>query len=310
MYEIQSKIETHILSLPDYSGNSDLLRFSKLGECPRLLDYEMQRGRSPFSFEQAMRMHAGTYLGHMWRDIMTGALGADFVGAEEELTVTLEVDGETHVMPGHPDGEIISLDAIWELKSVSDSTYKMVEGQGHALPQHYLQGNGYAYVKKRSNILFQYFNTDNKQSLFLMAPMVESLAESSFEMMRQRIRNKKAGVIADRPHTDPTKSPCWFCPRIEECYAGYASEVSAMTPANLNEEQERELQAFTEAAWSARMTRLECEKHETKYKEAISKMLLKLGFNNAKVGTFTVNVKLGKNNNPLVEIKQAKEKKA
>src|SRR5690606_33477427 len=139
-----SKIEAHILSLPDYSGNSDLLRFSKLGECPRLLDYEMQRGRSPISFEQAMRMHAGTYLGHMWRDIMTGALGADFVGAEEELKVTLEVDGETHVMPGHPDGEIISLDAIWELKSVSDSTYKMVEGQGHALPQHYLQGNGYA----------------------------------------------------------------------------------------------------------------------------------------------------------------------
>jgi hypothetical protein len=56
--------------------------------------------------------------------------------------------------------------------------------------------------------------------------------------------------------------------------------------------------------FEARKTRLDCEKKEKDNKLNIARLLLSMGFKSCDIGTFSVDVKVGKNGNPLVDLKE------
>lgn len=298
-HALENQINNYLMSLPDYSDNTFKFRISMAGDCIRLMDYNNQQGRRPFGIDQALRLHTGTYLHRMWQDIMLGAFGSDFVEPESQV----EIDCGEFKVEGHPDGILKSLNAIWEFKTVSDHSFEMVKNAGTAMSQHYEQGNLYAHAKGLSSILFHYFNKNTSESLFLMAPYSKELAEHSISKMKKVYENKKTGVMSDRPYTDPTNSPCWYCPYKDDCYKDYKTEIAGMASVALPKEHEKELYDSVSGYWLLRSNRLAAEKGEAKLRELIVDRLVKRGLNNVSIGTFTIDIKVGKNNNPICNIK-------
>jgi hypothetical protein len=298
--QLQKKLESYLTSLPDYSPHEYRLRMSGAGDCPRLADYLMQDGVGQREYGQAIRMHVGTYLHNMWRDIKQAAFPDDFIGSEEEIR--LDIDG--YEILGHPDGVWKSMNALDEFKSCADSTFKMVLANGVPIPAHYEQGNTYCGVLGLSQMIFHYFNKDSGESLFLTAPFNPIVFELTKDKFKKRIENKKHGLIEARPYSDPTITPCWYCPKKDACYAGFSSEVQSMTRAKLDPEIETDLYRLVKETSTARTTRLDSERIEKVNKIDISKLLLLRQFSACDIGEFSVMVKLGKNGNSLVEIKE------
>jgi hypothetical protein len=183
----------------------------------------------------------------------------------------------------------------------------MVATNGYAIAMHYEQANLYAHVLGHKNILFHYFNKNNSESLFLTAPYSPELASSTIAKFNQVKVNQVRGVISDRPYTDPTASPCWFCKYKDECYSGYRAEVLNMKIVELDTQTDALLLADIDGVWRLRATRLETEKEEDKLRTIVSSMLLKRGINSAKIGSFSIDIKLGSKNNPIATIKKIKE---
>lgn len=297
---IQTKINQYLSSLPDYGPREYKLRMSGAGECPRLQDYLFRDGVGSVEPEHIMRMHTGTYLHTMWRDIKAGALGSDYYGCEEEIK--MELNGVDVL--GHPDGIYRSLNAVDEFKSVSNSTYEMIRKNDVPIPAHYEQANTYAGVLGCTAMLIHYFNKDNGQSTFMYTPFNPILFDMTKIKFITRLENKERGVIEARPYSDQSASPCWYCPKKEECYSGFSSEVQSLPRATFNPETETELFRLVNETSLARKTRLDCEKKETDNKLNISKLLLNLGVNACDIGQFSVELKIGKNNNPLIKIEE------
>ncbi len=297
--EFKTKLDDGILSMPDFVKQTEFEpRISSAGDCVKLMWYQKRFGKKPITAQKAFRMGRGTYLHKMFLDIFTHTFGSDFVGAEEECIATIG----SVVLPGHPDGEFISLDAVYEFKTVSDSTFAMVTNQGHPIPAHYEQANLYAHAKARSQILFHYFNVNDGESLFYL------LAYNA----DQAVQTAKKFIDSDdpdlkRPYHDPTQSPCWFCDYKEECYEGFASQVAGGGRAEVTDVvpvvSARELAI-------ANKTRLENEKLEKLYKKQLSDYLIPRSINEAKIiglnTNYLVTVSLGANSNPLVKLKEIK----
>lgn len=300
-YNLQQKINSYLTGLPDYSARPYQVRMSGAGDCPRLMDYLMRDGVKAPEINHIMRMHTGTYLHNMWRDIKQGAFGDDYFGSEEEVTITLD---NGVVVMGHPDGQFREAKCLDEFKSVSDSSFKMIINQGAPIPAHYEQANTYCGSLGLESMLIHYFNKDTGESHFFFAPYNSELFSLTKQKFVRRFDNKERGLIESRPHNDPTASPCWFCPKLAECYSGFKDEVSSMGRATYSETDQPELLGLVSEAVTARATRLECEKKEKANKSSIADVLIKLGVKSCDVGEFSCELKLGKNNNPLLELKE------
>lgn len=302
---LNNKIESALLDRDDYKDSPDKagLRASRVGDCPRLLDYRLQDTLAPLRFNNAIRMERGTWLHLMWTELMSDSLGSDFSYGQEFSFPLNSGDPIT----GHPDGYIKSLSAIWELKTVSASTFTMIKQNDSPIISHFLQSNlyclGMSQEAEVSQSLIHYFNVDNGESLFLPCPYDESIANDGIEMFNQRLANKEKGLIAERPYSDPSASPCWYCPAKDKCYDGWVSEVKNMTTTVLDIAEHSELHSNVQDCTTSRAMRLASDKAEKGFKEKVSSYLLSRQIKAAKLGEFSIDIKLGTKGNPLVTIK-------
>ena len=308
--ELQHRLNSYLMDQPDMQGGAFQFRMSASGMCPRLMDYQIQGGKEPPTENSAERMSRGQHLHTMWQERMAGALGPDFQDVEQELVYDLVVpndDGSSDIIhiPGHIDGYVKSLDATYELKTVSEYTFKMVESNGKPLDSHYEQGNFYAYSKGCSDILFHYYCASDGKSLWYLVPMSDALGDMTANKFRQRVLNARKGVLEQRPYTDATASPCWFCERVTECYKDFKSEVESL-PTDVEVDDVRFFDDVV-LADGQRAQRLCSDKAEKAAKARIAKYMIQNELQSCKTRDFTVKVKVGKNNNPSVEIKAVKK---
>lgn len=304
--EIQSRLDSYLMSKPDVQGGAFQFRMSASGLCPRLMDYQIQRGgKAPPTENSAERMDRGKYLHTMWQERMQSALGPDFQDVEQELVYDLvipNVDGSSDIIyiVGHIDGYVRSVDATYELKTVSEYTYHMVEKNGKPLASHYEQGNFYAYSKGVSNILFHYYNASNGQSLWYLVPKSDAMGDMTANKFRQRILNSREGLLEKRPYTDATASPCWFCEKVKDCYKDFKKEVDNMSAGAVSDV---DFTVNVSKAAENRTTRLKADKVETLAKSKVAEYMIKHELKECVTHAHKVKIKIGKNNNPSVDIK-------
>jgi len=308
--EMELKIEKSVLNRDEFHEGFTL-RASAAGFCPRLMDYELQQplpqGDSGIDYKQAMRMLSGTALHEMWQNILKETLGDDFGFIEGELIVNCS-DGTHQVdIPGHPDGIIKSMSALYELKTVGTNTFNSIAASDEPLVSHYEQANFYASELGLPNVLNHYFNRDSCDSLFLLSSSSPQLFDKTKRKFLQRVKNQESGVLETRPYNDPTGSPCFFCSRKEECYEGWIEEVKGMGTMHISQESNEG--RMVEDCLLARSVRLNADKTEKGLKESLAKFMI-----GANTKTMTVDeteakvvLTLGKNGNPLINIKEKKK---
>ena len=300
-HTINNTAEKKLRSGDDYKAGPFQWRLSASGKCPRLMDYELKHGRKPFEFQQILRMHRGTYFHTMWQDLLSEIL----VEQEEEVTLVLKSGRK---ILGHYDGYIEPFDAIYELKNISEFSFQQVVNQDKPIVSHIEQANIYAHLRGASNTLFHYFNASSCESAFFLVPTSAKLAAKTKCKWEIREIHDKYGIIDNRPYSDATESPCWFCDYKDECYKGFEGEVSKYKSANMDHDE-----GLTEKlanTISASATRLDNEKIEKKLKADIGKYLYGMGVSSASCNGMKVSVKLGKNKNTLVTVKGAKSEQS
>jgi hypothetical protein len=303
------KLRSHVESLPENNAPKFELRMSSAGECPRKLDYDIQVGPGQTDFKAFMRMSLGTAAHTFLQVVIKETLQDDFHGAEKECVFFL---GSIPVV-GHPDGQISSLKATLELKSVSDNTFRMIKNQNIPLPQHIDQANLYASVVGDQNVLIVYINRDTGDMEEFMFPTDEALAraiKSKFMGVLERSDKKE---LHKRPYADASEAPCWYCPHVTRCYEGFSAEVEARGTAKVSHP---DLVQNVRSAIIHRNTRLVSEKLEEAMKEYIGKEMANLDLKHALIATSEdaepeakVIVTVGKKNNTLVTVKELKNGK-
>lgn len=311
-HDVEKRLIDSVLGSPEYASKGFEWRMSKAGDCPRLMDLSIQKGSPSVDYYSAMRFKRGHALHDMWQAELKAALGHDYINAEEEVKLLIEVtdpaDGEIlrQELVGHHDGEIVSMDAIYELKNVSDATWMLVMSQAGPLPANYEQGNLYATAKGKKNILFHYYNTNDGRSQFFLVPANEQSKENTLAKFRDRLLNRKYGRVQERPYHDPTGSPCFFCSYKQDCYKDFRGEVEASGKAVLSPEEAPDLHEEASLACESRQDRLKAEKLEELHRAKLARNMIRRKLNSAMVGQFKVDVKVGTKGNPLVSIKAMK----
>lgn len=285
----------------DYKNDKFEWRMSNAGMCQRLMDYSIQRGVKPFDSKQIMRMEKGQWLHDMWQKHLADMMGEDFCDAEKELTFSLN---SGRVITGHIDGYIKSLDALYELKTVADSTFIMVNNQDKPIQSHYEQASTYAAVYGAKNILFHYYNTNSGDSTFFLTPCSSDALGSAKDKFEAAEENEKSGVISIRPYSDPTESPCWYCSYKDECYKTWEGEVKSYGASKV---LDKGFASSVSNCDSMRTIRLDADKSEKKLKKEISEFMVAMEIKDASVEGYTVNLKLGAKGNPLITIKEARK---
>jgi hypothetical protein len=270
--------------------------------CPKRMDYEVQRGPKEPDHHQLLRMLRGNHLHNMWQEIMADAFDGDYVTPEKEVTIALD---ESITVPGHCDGYIKSLDAVYELKTVNPFTFKTIVNNDMPLRYNMEQANLYAWAYPAKHILFHYFDVAFCDSRFYLVPVSKHLLDLTVAKFKGRMANRVLGEMIDRPYHDPTGEPCSFCPWSDECYEGFAGQINAMSPAVLDVNAHADLYEHCVSSSEAREQRLEMDKIEKQSKKLISEYMLGGGWADAELGPFKIKVKLGKNNNPIVDVKGA-----
>jgi hypothetical protein len=294
--EINQKVQTYLLGLPENQAKDFELRMSSAGKCRRLIDYELREGQPGPSYEQAIRMARGHALHNMWRAMMQEIYGDGFRQVEEAIDVPIGPS----VMTGHPDGVLDDYEALYELKTVGLFTFKMVKNQDRPIPEHYEQGNLYAHVLGTKNVLIHYYEPSQCESLYFLAPYNQTLAEQTIAKFRSALDDHALGAkVSKRPYNDPTASPCWYCHKLETCYDGWKQEVKDMDAKSFEDDA---LHMSCVEADTMRITRLQCDKKESELKKKVADYLLARKTNKAMVRDCMVSVAVGKNGNPLVKI--------
>jgi hypothetical protein len=298
--DLQQKIDSHIMSLPEFRRPFEI-RMSTAGFCPKMMSYGLanQEPRA-VGLQQAMRMLTGEPIHAFYRAILTEIFGDDYQKAEEEVSITF--DGMT--VKGHPDGFISSINAVVEVKSVSEHTFKMVQNQDSPLEAHRMQANIYAKALCAGSVLFIYHNRNDGNYLVLLVPYSEELAEKTIGNWRMALSSLRSGTELVRPYHDATASPCFYCDYKDKCYEGFKEQVASGENAKATDPDVIEI---GEAFRNVRRLRLTHEKTEEAQKAALSKIMIEKRIQAAKFDWGHVEIKVGKNNNPLVSIKENKE---
>jgi hypothetical protein len=253
-----------------------------------------------------MYMLRGHALHDMWQKIMAECLGDDFIEPEKEVAVEIiGPEGEKISIPGHYDGKIKSIRAIYELKNCSEYSFKDVL-KGPRIKD-ITQGNMYAHAEGYDFILLHYFNASSTESKRYLVPYNQQLAQETEQMFFNRVKNLRDKVIADRPYHDATAAPCRWCAFRDECYQGFQSEVKAYKVA---ETSEQALIGPVSDYLDMNERRLDLEKAAKKEKENIITLMSMKNTRELKVidGEWAALCKLktGKNNNLLLDIKELK----
>lgn len=310
--QVIERIRAAVEALPEYGKPVHEIRMSSSGDCPRMLDFAAQYGRKPIPFDNAIRMRMGDAVHEMMQELFRLAFPDEFVGCEEEVTIKAPW-GE---IKGHPDGLVKPFDAVLEIKTVSNETFKLIENLGHALPSHFKQGNLYAKALGAANVLPLYVNRSSGELRAFLVPFSEAQAMETIAMFGERIWNAQSGAIAPRPHKDPTAAPCWFCDHKERCYEGFKAEVDGL-PVGSVYQSEHVVPLFSaaELASKAREERLKAEKvEETSRGQALSYMLDHLQVKAARIQgadiAYDISVSVGKTGKPSATIKLAKGREA
>lgn len=308
--EIHPKIQSAVLRHPDAKSGPFEFRFSSVGICERRADYQIEDDRRGVKQEvdtrTAFRFAVGSALHELWQNLMKWEYGDDFTDIEQTLHYEDDVLCGGYAMTGHIDGYIKSLDAVYELKTVSESSYAMVTRDDKPIREHVEQANFYAWVKGTSQFLLHYFNKNSHESKLFLIPMNEGMAKGSVEKMRGISKRADSGELAPRPYTDPTASPCWYCPYKTACYATFEQEV--MSGSALEVDPDEPVADAMLLADAERTKRLVATKAEEEYKKQVADYMVRnqateLQNVHSKIAAL---IKLGKNNNPIITIKEMK----
>lgn len=304
--EIQQKIDRAILSRPDMQAGSFELRMSSAGDCPRLLDYKLQRGQKAKDLKDAMRLLTGEPIHEFYRTMLRESFpDGDYCMSEEEVTLQLYSNGVPLGKPilGHIDGYIASLKATVEIKSVGTHVYGMVVAEGRPLPTNLRQGNLYTgCVKGAEQTLFIYHCRDTGEYTMFLVPFMESLfQEVCDKFLAARIRQQQKMMI-DRPYHDATLTPCWFCEWKDECYEGFAQEIKEFDETVAEGTMLEDALRYIEL----REIRLGAEKNEGEMKQAMIASMSKQKISRLKTSKAALILSAGKNNNSLLAIKEVK----
>ena len=308
VYEIRSRIETAALARPDMNRPFEL-RMSTAGFCPRQMELMALKGKPAVDADTAMRLLIGEPIHDFWRKHLEQVFPDDFYYAEDELKLTFEVDNETVTVTGHADGYIRSLNAVVEVKSVSEHTFQKIQGEQLPLPSHYEQANIYAETLSAGRILFIYHCRNSGAFEIIEAPHVHQLAQTTVAKWAAVYRNIRSGIISDRPYHDATIAPCSFCPFRDDCYRDFSGQVKGFERTATTD---LEAVGMTGRYLHHREQRLFYEKLEKKVKDELAsymfkhqhqQMLINIGDKPFADITLTV----GKNNNPLINIKDRRQ---
>jgi hypothetical protein len=304
LLELERKVTAEILK--EINAPFEI-RMSTAGFCPRQMDYDYQRGKHKVDVKSALRFEMGDVFHTYWQDLLSRTFGDQFRAVEKELEVELLLapGDDTLKVIGHCDGELLPYDALVEVKSVSDNTFIMVQNQGTPLASHYEQGNIYAHANGNKWILFIYQNRDTGEFYFILAPYNPELADQTMKKWAGVEMRARAGVMIDRPYHDASESPCWFCNWKDECYANFKNEVAAMAVIEVTDPA---LMQAADLFKVHRRGRLNHTKLEELQKAEIARHMTQMKIKEAKVplvGTLTL--KVCKNNNPLVDLKELKD---
>lgn len=302
--QIQERIEKSILDSDDFNRGFEF-RMSMAGDCVLKICRDAQDGKKKPAINNALRMGIGHPIHNYWRDIFEKAFGEEFEFAEKLIELEIHAAGETIKIPGHADGAIRSLDAAVEFKSVSDSTFTLVQNNGRPLPAHGDQANLYAHVIKKSKVLYVYCNRDSGEFLMFLEDYSLERAQSVIRKWTVAIEHNKNKSLPERPYHDATASPCFFCDWRESCYAGFADQVSKMGAQEVTEPR----YVFTASQYSeARIAKLLSEKLEDEAKSSLAVWMIDHNLNQAKTEFGVITLKIGVKNNPLISIKPTKDR--
>jgi hypothetical protein len=309
LFDVREKIESGVLAREDMNRPFEF-RMSTAGFCQRQMEIMILQGKPPFEIGTAMRLLLGEPIHQFWREHLTAIYGADFQHAEAELELVIDVDGTPLVVKGHADGYLKSIDSVVEVKSVSSASFLKLQNQGVPYPAHYEQANIYAKALGATRILFIYHCRDSGAFELMAATYDEALATKTCEKWANVYRNTRAGIVSPRAYENAVSTPCCYCPFNSECYEGYSEAVSkykriAIQDANAIEMATKYL--------THREQRLVSEKLEDSIKTELARYMTAAQVNEMQVDIdgqafADVTLKIGKNNNPLVNIKDRRAK--
>lgn len=278
---------------------------SSAGHCPRLLDYEFKYGKSSPDYGTAMRFQRGHNLHAMWQKIWeTSELG--FKDAELELTDEVSDEEDKVRITGHPDGYFEHYDAIYELKCVALSTYILVSKRRSPLEQHLEQSNYYASVYGARNILFHYFNANNGESQFFLIEVDPDLFQKSRQKFLGRATNKRKGVIAPRPYSDRTESPCWWCDHVVRCYEDQEEQVKKFKGKTIDRASQPLLYNKLLNYSAANELKNSMSRAEKDSRKQVTNYMLEKKLKNVQVGEFKLSLGFNKKKQPIAKIEESK----
>lgn len=294
--EIQQKIDHAVLSRPDMAQSSRVeLRMSAVGDCPRLLDYKLQHGRSEASLASAMRLLTGEPIHEFYRRTLADAFGDDFQMAEAEISFDIGIGSP---IVGHCDGLLNSLGYIVEVKTVGEATYSLVKTRGAPLSQHLDQGNFYCGSLNQKAILFIYHNRNSGEYLTYVVPFSKETFDRTVEKLRAAREREARKVMIDRPYHNPTESPCFYCDFKTECYKNFDGEIASGDTRPAEGVLLEKIRSFL----SMRKERLAVSKAEDQAKSEIMSSMIANKLKAVTADSFKLELSVGKNNNPLLKI--------
>lgn len=263
------------------------------------MDYHLQGKIADLpDIDGSYRKTAGKYIHLFVQDLFTQAFGLDFTSIEEEVrlyhTVRHGDTEETFVFTGHPDGVLQSYGLVVEIKSVSANSFYVLSSRDEPYQQHIDQASLYARALDMKGILFVYYNRDTGEYRIMVRPVGNTSA--TLEKMVAAEFRRRRGEMIDRPYYDQSSAPCSFCPAAEDCYKGFSVDGF----------EERRLDIDGECAlWDkTRMARLSFESEEKELKDAVIKKMMEAGIKLAEGEEYVAAMRIGKNNNPLLDIKR------
>jgi hypothetical protein len=265
---IAVKLKAHIESLPENQNPESNFRVSSAGSCLRMLDYDGMYGSAPHDELTHFRFEVGHAIDKLFKDLLRSALGEDFMGMDEELRLQTP---KGMVVIGHPDGRLLSENAVVEVKSCSNSIFERVQRTAKPLNEHFEQANLYAHALNAAKIIFIYFNKNSARYLIVEAHYNLGQAIYNLEKFDLAHENRLNKVISPRMYHDEAESPCYYCGHRERCYAGFNQEASDL---KVKQIQSPILEIMAGLFHDARKLRLDTEKVEDSYAKPLVEALV------------------------------------
>lgn len=261
---MKNKLKLFIESMPEMAKPTSEFRASYAGTCLRKMDYDGIHGATPHDELAYFRFELGHGVDKIFKSLLSQCFGADFMGMDDELRLTTP-NGNTIV--GHPDGRLLSQNAVVEIKSCAASTFDLVEKTGQPLQEHFEQANLYAHALKADKIIFIYFNKNSSKYSITEKQYDLGQAIYNLEKFDLAADNRAKGVLSPRLYQDETASPCYYCGHREKCYADFVKNAQDMKVQAIADPVVGSLATLFH---DSRQLRLDTEKLQDKYGDSLA----------------------------------------